>query len=43
MREFGILVDESGSDGMADRYYLLTVVMRDQSLSLKDSIEQYLP
>ena len=31
MRELSIFVDESGSDGLADRHYLLTVVMHNQS------------
>ena len=30
MRELSIFVDESGSDGLSDRHYLLTVVMHDQ-------------
>lgn len=34
MRELSIFVDESGSDGLSDRYYLLTVVMHDQSDSI---------
>lgn len=38
MRELSIFVDESGSDGLSDRYYLLTVVMHDQSDSIADSI-----
>ena len=41
MREPSIFVDESGSDGLSDRYYLLTVVMHDQSDSIADSIEAY--
>lgn len=39
MREPSIFVDESGSDGLSDRHYLLTVVMRDQSDSIADSTE----
>lgn len=41
MRELGIFVDESESDGLSDRYYLITVAMRDQSDSIADSIEAY--
>lgn len=41
MRELSIFVDESGSDGLSDRYYLLTVVMHDQSDSIADLIEAY--
>lgn len=39
MREPSIFVDESGSDGLSDLYYLFTVVMRDQSDSIADSTE----
>ena len=39
MRELSIFVDESGSDGLFDRYYLLTVVMCGQSDSIADSTE----
>ena len=39
MRELRIFVDESGSDGLSDRHYLLTVVMCDQSDSIADSTE----
>ena len=41
MRELSIFVDESGSDGLSDRYHLLTVVMHDQSDSIANSIEAY--
>ena len=41
MRELSIFVDESGSDGLSDRYYLLAVVMHDQSDSIANSIEAY--
>ena len=41
MRELSIFVDGSGSDGLSDRYYLLTVVMHDQSDSIANSIEAY--
>lgn len=41
MRELSIFVDESGSDGLSDRYYLFTVVMHDQSDSIADSIAAY--
>ena len=39
MRELSIFVDESGSDGLSDRDYLLTVVMHDQFDSIADSTE----
>ena len=41
LREFSIFVDESGSDGLSDRHYLLTVVMHDQADSIADSIKAY--
>ena len=41
MRELSIFVDESGSDGLSDRYYLLTVVMHDQSDSIAESTKAY--
>ena len=40
-REPGIFVDESGSDGLSDRHHLLTVVMRDRSEGIADSIESH--
>ena len=41
MRELSIFVDESGSDGLSDLHYLLTVVMHDQSDNIAGSIESY--
>ena len=41
MRELSVFVDESGSDGLSDRHYLLTIVMHDQSDSIAGSIESY--
>ena len=41
MRELSIFVDESGSDGLSDRYYLLTVVIHGQSDSIAESIKAY--
>ena len=41
MREPSIFVDESGSDGLSDRHYLLTVVMHDQSENIADSVAAY--
>ena len=41
MRELSIFVDESGSDGLSDRHYLLTVVMHDQSDNIANSIAAY--
>lgn len=39
IRELSIFVDKSESDGLSDHYYLLTVVMCDQSDSIADSTE----
>ena len=41
MRELSIFVDESGSDGLSDRHYLLTVVMHDQSENIANSTAAY--
>lgn len=41
VRELSVFVDESGSDGLSDRHYLLTVVMHDQPDGIADSIEAY--
>ena len=41
MREPSIFVDEPESDDLSDRHYLLTVVMRDQSDSIAESIKAY--
>ena len=41
MRELSVFVDESGSDGLSDRHYLLTVVMHDQSENIANSIAAY--
>ena len=39
IQELSIFVDKSESDGLSDHYYLLTVVMCDQSDSIADSTE----
>lgn len=41
MRELSIFADESGSDGLSDRYYLLTIVMHNQDDRLEPSIAKY--
>ena len=40
-RELNIFVDESRSDGLSNRYHLLTVVMHDQSNDTADPIAAY--
>lgn len=41
MREASIFLDESGSDGMRDRYYLLTLVVHDQDSDIRPDIALY--
>ena len=41
MREASIFLDESGSDGMGDRYYLLTLVVHDQADDIRRDISLY--
>lgn len=41
MKELSIFVDESGSDNLRDRYYLITLVLHEQADSLADDIKRY--
>ena len=41
MHEASIFLDESGSDGMKDRYYLLTLVVHDQADDIYAGILRY--
>lgn len=41
MRELSLFIDESGSDGLSDNYYLLTLVLHDQDDGLDSSILAY--
>lgn len=41
MKELSIFVDESGSDSLADRYYLVTLVLHEQDDSLGQDIDLY--
>lgn len=41
MKELSIFVDESGSDNLRDRYYLITLVLHGQADSLADDIARY--
>lgn len=41
MRELSIFIDESGSDNLSDYYYILTIVLHDQSNNLAHSIQLY--
>lgn len=41
MRELSCFVDESGSDNLRDRYYILALVLHDQAELLDDEIALY--
>ena len=41
LREASIFLDESGSDGMRDRFYLLTLVVHDQGNDIRPDIALY--
>ena len=41
MRELSVFIGESGSDGLADRYYLLTLVFHEQESGIAQSIARY--
>lgn len=41
MFELSIFIDESGSDGLRDKYYLVTLVVHEQDESLSDNIRLY--
>ena len=41
MNELSLFVDESGSDGLASTYYLLTLVLHNQSDNILESVKQY--
>ncbi|MEY8436287.1 DUF3800 domain-containing protein [Atopobiaceae bacterium 24-176] len=41
MKEISCFVDESGSDNLRDRYYLVALVLHDQSESLTAEIRRY--
>lgn len=41
MKELSCFVDESGSDNLRDRYYLIALVLHDQSCSFQQEIERY--
>ncbi len=41
LREASIFLDESGSDGMKDRFYLLTLVLHDQQDDITNDIAHY--
>lgn len=41
MRELSIFLDESGSDGLRDPFYLLAIIVHEQTTSLTESIQRY--
>lgn len=41
LRELSLFVDESGSDNLRDRYYLLTLVLHEQDEDVSKSIHLY--
>ncbi|MBR6459531.1 MAG: DUF3800 domain-containing protein [Actinomycetaceae bacterium] len=41
MSELSIFIDESGSDGLRDKYYLVTLVVHEQDESLSENIRLY--
>ena len=41
MRELSIFVDEAGQQDMSDGYYLLTLVVHDQSVPIVEHVEEY--
>ena len=41
VRELSVFIDESGSDGLKDKYYLVTLVLHEQSDGLSEGIRLY--
>lgn len=41
MRELSVFIDESGSDGLKDKYYLVTLVLHEQGDDVSQSIWLY--
>lgn len=41
LRELSLFIDESGSDNLKDRYYLLTLVLHEQDKDVSESIRLY--
>ena len=41
MRELSLFIDESGSDNLRGRYYLLTLVFHEQDEDVSESIRLY--
>ena len=41
MRELSVFIDESGSDGLRDKYYLVTLVLHEQDDDISEGIKLY--
>ena len=41
LHELSLFIDESGSDNLKDRYYLLTLVLHEQDEDISEGIRQY--
>lgn len=41
MRELSTFVDEAGQQDMSDGYYLLSLVVHDQSVTIVEHVEEY--
>ena len=40
MRELSIFIDESGSDDLRERYYLVAFVFHEQNIPIAEGIEK---
>lgn len=41
MHELSLFIDESGSDNLRNRYYLLTLVLYEQDMDISESVRLY--
>lgn len=41
MRELSVFIDESGSDGLHERYYLVTIVLHEQDNDISEGVRLY--
>lgn len=41
LRELSLFIDESGSDGLKEKYYLLTLVLHEQSVDISEGVHAY--
>ena len=40
LRELSLFIDESGSDGLKEKYYLLTLVLHEQSVDISGYVSK---